>query len=358
MANVFNMGGGTDLVNATLKPGFPIIYSDGLGSHEEIPTEEKTVTVLGSSIVYAPHGLSGEVTPLDRSGFWFVTGDFTAQTSVPVASTTPASGVTYDTGVSDLDPSIINSIARAISNNSLITHETENVYIDMANFHRKISIGDTISIALDDAVHEFRIVGFNSNKLSDSTIYGSVTATGTAGLTLEMVTVYSTPYYFTTYDYPQENNTGSATGYFSPDRAYMYTSVLPAFKEKFPSQWKSLIKSVTKTYADSKSYPVELFFMRLYELDETNDNAGDLYNNRAPIYPYAYYKNATNERRAKLTPQEYAARYYTDTVLRRTGSDSDGTTHSVYVSVLINNNGSPIYGKITTVNYIAPLFCI
>lgn len=354
MANVFNMGGGTDLVNATLKPGFPIIYSDGLGSHEETPTEEKTITVLGSSIVYAPYGLSGEVTPLDRSGFWFVTGDFTAQTSVPVASTTPSSGVTYDTGISDLDPSLISSIARAISNNSLITHETEVVYIDMANFHRKISVGDTLSIALDDATHEFRILGFNSNTLSDSAAYGSVTATGTAGMTFEMVTVYSTPYSYTS------TASEDSSENFNPSRAVMYTSTLPALKEKFPFQWKSLMKSVKKNYVGNQ-FPnpisVELFFMRAYELNWT-ERLGQYIvtnNEQAPLYPYAYYKNATNDIRIKTTPQNVPALYYTDTQVRNTTAQE----FNRYLPLKVDTDGDWAMSNPQNYQiYIAPLFCI
>lgn len=357
MANVFNMGGGTDLVSATLKPGFPIIYSDGNGSHEETPSEEKTVAVLGSSIVYAPYGLSGEVTPLDRAGFWFVTGDFTAQTSVPVASITPSSGVVYGTGISDLDPSLINSIARAISNNSSITYETEVVYIDMVNFHRKISIGDTVSIALDDAVHEFRILGFNSNSLFDSTAYGSVTLTGAAGLTFEMVTVYSTPSRFTEKGRIQDTTRSE----YTPAKAVIYTTTLPRIKAGMDSSWRTHIKSVERVYSTEKeneTHALDLFLLRSWDFgvyDTHIDNGdGKLYTYKNVLYPYAYYMDKDSTKRKKQTPLgDTNISYFTETT-----AVYQKQKYNMY-PVLVNSSGDFARAEtLATEYYIAPLFCI
>lgn len=297
MANVFNMGGGTDLVNATLKPGNKIVYSDGLEYHSEIPTEEKIVPVLGSSVVYAPYGLTGEVTALADQGFWFVTGDFVSQSSVPTASLEPISGVTYVNGIADLDPAVINDIAKSISNNNKILYTTETVYIDLATTHRKISVGDEIPIQFGNAVYQFRVIGFNYDRLSNPSVYGSVTATGSAGLTLEMVNVYSED------SYPWKTSVDNNS--YVPDNPdlILYNSTLPQLKNTIQSSWRSILKSVYKKYAIStavskaKEYAVDMFFHTPGTLNHVDGKYSDNY--RVIDYsgrslPYAYYKDSSN----------------------------------------------------------------
>lgn len=234
MSNVINMGGGgMDLVTGTFKSGSHVIYSDGDASHDEIPTADKSAQVLGNSIVYAPFGLTGGATAMSQSGFWLVTDDFTALEASATASTTPKSGVTYTNGISDLTPDIISKFAAAISNNASITYDTETVYCDLTSYHRKITVGDTVPISMDDRVHDFRIVGFNTEQLTNSAAYGSVTYTGKAGIVFDMVDVYSTPY-------PLSSSTGKSWGEID-----MTTTTIPLLKQKLPESWRNAIKSVT-----------------------------------------------------------------------------------------------------------------
>ena len=233
MSNVINMGGGEmDLVTGTLKSGSHVIYSDGDASHDEIPTADKSAQVLGNSIVYAPFGLTGGATAMSQAGFWLVTDDFTALEASATASTTPKSGVTYTNGISDLTPDILSKFAAAISNNADITYDTETVYCDLSSYHRKVTVGDTVPISMDDRVHDFRIVGFNTEQLTDSAAYGFVTYTGKAGIVFDMVDVYSTAY-------PLSSSHGSWK------EIDMTTTTIPLLKQKLPESWRNSIKPVT-----------------------------------------------------------------------------------------------------------------
>lgn len=242
MSNVINMGGGgINLVTGTLKSGSPVIYSDGEVSYDETPTVDKSVQVLGNSIVYAPFGLTGGVTAMSRAGFWLVTDDFTALEASVTASTTPKSGVTYTNGISDLTPDILSKFAAVISNNADITYDTETVYCDSISYHRKITVGDTVSIPMDDRVHDFRIVGFNTEQLTDSAAYGSVTYTGKAGIVFDMVDVYSTAY-------PLSSSS------VSWEEIDMITTTIPLLKQKLPESWINFIKPVTHKVPSDLSF--------------------------------------------------------------------------------------------------------
>lgn len=251
MSNVINMGGGgIDLVTGTLKSGSHVIYSDGDTSHDEIPTVDKSAQVLGNSIVYAPFGLTGGATAMSQAGFWLVTDDFTALEASATASTTPKSGVTYTNGISDLTPDILSKFAAAISNNADITYDTETVYCDLSSYHRKITVGDTVPISMDDRVHDFRIVGFNTEQLTDSAAYGSVTYTGKAGIVFDMVDVYSTAY-------PFNDKLVGLEQTIAWENLTINKTVLPSLEQKLPSSWRTCIKPVTHTVMTLRWYSVE-----------------------------------------------------------------------------------------------------
>lgn len=366
MANVFNMGGGTDLVNATLKPGNKIVYSDGLEYHSEIPTEEKIVPVLGSSIVYAPYGLTGEVTALADQGFWFVTGDFVSQSSVPTTSLEPVSGVTYTDGIADLDPDVINDIAKAISNNNQILYTTETIYVDLATMHRKVSVGDEIPIQLGNAVYQFRVIGFNYDRLSNPSAYGSVTATGYAGFTLEMVNAYSENFY--TWKQSPEGLS------YLPDNSelLLYASTLPELKNTMENSWKSLIKPVYKTYATNdlvsraKEYTVDLFFHTPETLNHYYSSGTDIPTDPSGrTLPYAYYSDPLNiDLLGKTTPRGESVEYIIDLPWGLNRSMSNVIYRAIYVVRKSPTLSSPYTtdtdttGNTRARSYIAPLFCI
>lgn len=296
MSNVINMGGGgIDLVTGTLKSGSHIIYSDGDASHDEIPTADKSAQVLGNSIVYAPFGLTGGATAMSQAGFWLVTDDFTALEASAIASTTPKSGVTYTNGISDLTPDILSKFAAAISNNANITYDTEAVYCDLSSYHRKITVGDTIPISMDDRIHDFRVVGFNTEQLTDSAAYGSVTYTGKAGIVFDMVDVYNVTYPLSS----------SVTSWKNSD---MSKTTLPLLKQKLPEIWRNSIKSVTHLVATTLTYTSntessseELFIpswdnLLSYNRTITTKSNGGVYENCGVFgYRSPYFVPTTND---------------------------------------------------------------
>lgn len=64
----------------------------------------------------------------------------------PTASTAATSGVNYTSGLSGVAASDVTLFAEAISNNSSITNATSTVYIDFGSVHRKVSVGDQVTL--------------------------------------------------------------------------------------------------------------------------------------------------------------------------------------------------------------------
>lgn len=96
----------------------------------------------------------------------------------PTASTAATSGVNYTSGLSGVAASDVTLFAEAISNNSSITNATSTVYIDFGSVHRKVSVGDQVTLALNGTSYTFDVIGFNHDTLTTSTAYGAATKTG------------------------------------------------------------------------------------------------------------------------------------------------------------------------------------
>lgn len=114
--------------------------------------------------------------------------------SVPKASLTPTPGVTYTEGLAGLEPAEISSYAQAISNVTGVTNDTTAMYIDYGDVHRKISIGNQVTIGVNNVNYTFDVIGFNHDDLTDSMAYGIATATGKAGITFQIHDVFATDY--------------------------------------------------------------------------------------------------------------------------------------------------------------------
>ena len=154
------------------------------------------------------------------------------------ANLTPQSGVTYTDGVSGLDPAVLSIMSAFISNNSDITSETTTVYVDIVygNIHRKINVGDQVTIALNGTDYAFDVIGFNHDALTDANAYGKATATGKAGITLQMHDLFATIY-------PMNSSNTNSGGWKS---SAMRTSTMATMKGYLPSAWQSIIKPVNK----------------------------------------------------------------------------------------------------------------
>lgn len=83
----------------------------------------------------------------------------------------------------------IADIAKAISNNTLITDDTETATVSVNGVQKTLNVGDTAE--LDGK--KVRILGFNHDELAEpTTAYGTSTATGKAGISFEYVDFLTT----------------------------------------------------------------------------------------------------------------------------------------------------------------------
>lgn len=152
------------------------------------------------------------------------------------ASMTPKSGVTYTDGLSGLGPVIISLMSATISNNSDITNATNTVYLDYGDIHRKIDVGNQVTLALNGTNYAFDVIGFNHDTLTDASAYGNATATGKAGITFQMHDLFAT-------NYVMNSSFTSIGGWKS---SAMRTSTMPLMKEYLPTAWQTAIKPVNK----------------------------------------------------------------------------------------------------------------
>lgn len=152
------------------------------------------------------------------------------------ASLTPKAGVTYTDGLSGLEPAVLSRISATISNNSDITSEITTVYVDYGDIHRKIDVGNQVTIALNSTEHAFDVIGFNHDTLTTPTAYGKVTKTGKAGITFQMHDLFATTY--------KMNNSNTNSGGWKSSA--MRTSTMPLMKGYMPIAWQSAIKAVDK----------------------------------------------------------------------------------------------------------------
>ena len=152
------------------------------------------------------------------------------------ASLTPQSGVSYINGLNGLEADVISLFSAAISNNSDITNETSVIYLDNGDIHRKVSIGDQVTLSLNGTNYAFDIIGFNHDALTDANAYGKATATGKAGITFQMHDLFAT-------GYPMNSTHTNSGGWKSSD---MRTSTMPIMKGYLPPAWQTAIKPVNK----------------------------------------------------------------------------------------------------------------
>lgn len=172
----------------------------------------------------------------NADGTWTLADEVTID--VETASTTAKAGVNYANGIADLTPAQLHEIAAAISSNPNITKETSVVYYSKGDVHRKISVGDEVSINYTDAStikKPSRIIGFNHDDLSWGGAYGVPTATGKAGMTFRLNDGLG--------GYAMNTNGGNNGGWAT---CTMRTNLAPIFLGRFDAALQSVIKSVNK----------------------------------------------------------------------------------------------------------------
>ena len=155
---------------------------------------------------------------------------------VPTASLTAQSGVSYTNGLNGLEADVISLFSALISNNSDITNETSVIYLDNGDIHRKVSVGDQVTLSLNGTNYAFDIIGFNHDTLTNTAAYGEETATGKAGITFQMHDLFATTYVM------NRSNTNRG-GWKS---SAMRTSTMATMKGYMPTAWQTAIKPVNK----------------------------------------------------------------------------------------------------------------
>lgn len=254
----------------------------------------------GTTTLTAPNTTGSYTFTVPSAGTWTVkstNGTDTAQQAVsitangqstsvtlsykPTASTSPKSGVNYTPGISGLTAEKMSLYAEAISRNSAITNTTSTVYIDDGASHYKISTGDKISIAINGTAYEFRVLGFNHDTLTSSTAYGSATATGKAGMTLQMVNCLAAT--------AKMNSSNTNSGGW--ESCAMRTSNMATYLSQLTSAWQSVVKQVNKLSSPgSQSTTIKTTADKLFLLSEVEIFGSTTYSVSGEGTQYAYCK--------------------------------------------------------------------
>ena len=254
-----------------------------------------------------------------------------------IASLTAQSGISYTNGLNGLEADVISMFSAAISNNGDITNETSVIYLDKGDIHRKVSIGDQVTLSLNGTNYAFDIIGFNHDTLTDTNAYGKATATGKAGITFQMHDLFETGYKM------NSSNTNSG-GWKSSD---MRTSTMPLMKGYMPTAWQTVIKTVNKvsglgggSSSGTETVSDSCFLLAEIEVfgSTTNSVSGE-------GTQYAYYK-AGNSKVKNL--DGYAYHWW-----ERSPYSGNGNSFC-----LVYMNGEAIYSNPTMKPLVAFAFCV
>ena len=209
----------------------------------------------------------------------------------PTASLTAQSGVSYTNGINGLEADVISLFSAAISNNSGITNETSVVYLDYGNIHRKVSIGDQVTLSLNGTNYAFDIIGFNHDTLTDANAYGKATATGKAGITFQMHDLFAT-------GYPMNSNNTNSGGW---KNSAMRTSTMATMKGYLPATWQTAIKPVNKVSGTGggSSIGTETVSDSCFLLAEIEIFGSTNYSVSGEGTRYAYYKAGNSKIKKK-----------------------------------------------------------
>ena len=200
----------------------------------------------------------------------------------PTASLTAQSGVSYTNGLNGLEADVISLFSAAISNNSDITNETSVIYLDNGDIHRKVSIGDQVTLSLNGTNYAFDIIGFNHDTLTDTAAYREETATGKAGITFQMHDLFATTY--------KMNSTNTNSGGWKSSA--MHTSTMATMKGYMPAAWQTAIKPVNKVSGTGggSSSGTETVSDSCFLLAEIEIFGSTTYSVSGEGTQYAYYK--------------------------------------------------------------------
>ena len=248
------------------------------------------------------------------------------------AYTAPQSGVTYTNGIGGLTESELSQAALAISDNAGITNATTEVWISVINRH--IAVGDTISVTMDGNSYSFRVAGFNHYALTSATAYGAATATGKAGLALEMTGLLPTTYTI---------SSSSATA-ASWDGSELCATLNGTIFNALPSALQGVAKQFDALYGNGSTVASRMTLASEYELTGANSYASGS-NEGAQL---AYWNGKTQADLILYDAGGTASGYWTRS--RASGPSA----RYAYISA----TGAPSITTYSTGRRISPIFCI
>ena len=257
----------------------------------------------------------------------------------PTASLTAQSGVSYTNGLNGLEADVISLFSAAISNNSDITNETSVIYLDNGDIHRKVSIGDQVTLSLNGTNYAFDIIGFNHDTLTDANAYGKATATCKAGITFQMHDLFETGY--------KMNNSNTNVGGWKSSA--MRTSTMKTIKGYMPAAWQTAIKPVNKAsgLGGGSSSGTETVSDSCFLLAEIEVFGSNTYSVSGEGMQYAYYK-AGNSKVKNFKSTGYNYHWW-----ERSPYSGDGESFcAVYM------DGSAIHSNPTMKPLVAFGFCV
>ena len=252
----------------------------------------------GADTLTAPNTTGSYTFTVPRTGTWTVkstNGVDTAQQAVSITANGQSTSVTlsykptastsqkpsYTPGISGLTAEKMSLYGEAISRNSAISGTTSTVYIDDGANHYKISVGDSINIAINGTAYAFKVMGFNHDTLTSSTAYGSATATGKAGMTLQMADCLAGK--------AQMNSSNTNSGGW--ENCAMRKSNMVTYLSQLTSAWQNAIKQVNKlSSAGSQSTTIKTTADKLFLLSEVEIFGSTSYSVSGEGTQYAYYK--------------------------------------------------------------------
>ena len=211
--------------------------------------------------------------------------------SKDMASLAPASGITYTSGLTGLTAAEVSAMAALISNEPTITKDTlSSVYVDYGDIHRKFDIANQVTLSLNGTNYAFDILGFNHDTLTTATAYGESTATGKAGITLQMHDLFAT-------SYPMNKDTFTNKSWST---CTMRTSTLVTLKGYLPSAWQSIIKPVNKAFSiGNRSTTIDTISDNCFLLAEIEAFGSITYSASGEGSQYAYYKAGNSKIKTK-----------------------------------------------------------
>lgn len=255
--------------------------------------------------------------------------------SAASASTSAAAGVSYTSGLSGLSAEDVTAFAEAISNNSNITNATSTVYVDFGSIHRKISVGDQVTLPLDGTNYAFDVIGFNHDALTTPTAYGVATATGKAGITFQLHDCYA--------DVNRMNSSNTNSGGWTS--CAMRQTHLPAILALMPTEVQNGIREVNKlTSAGSQSSTINTTADKLFLLSEIEIFGSVSYSKSGEGTQYDYYKAGNS----KVKNRNGGAAYWNE----RSPLKDDSTQFC-----MVSNTGTADYGGASSAAGVAFGFC-